>query len=693
MTTTAEQTEQEAVLKRAQRYINRELSWLAFNERVLQQANDPRHPLLERVRFLAIFSNNLSEFFMVRVGGLMALQEENIPSYSIDGRLPHEQVRAISQRLEPMVEERTRLWETILRPALAEEGIHLLPYPTLDSTDQEYLHRYFHEQIFPLLTPLAVDPGRPFPHISNLSLNLAIELEVAPGKPRFARLKIPAAVPPLLRLPAPESGPPTHRFVWSDEVIRAHLTALFPGVRVLHAYTFRLMRDADQPLAESEISDLMMAMENHLRRRHFGRVVRLEVEEGTPPAIYEMLIENIEASARSLEIVPNPLDFSALFHLVDQVKRPDLKFPSFTPVVAPYFSEREARSIFAVLRERDRLIHHPYDSFEPVISFVEAAAEDPNVVAIKQTLYRVGQNAPIVQALLKARRAGKQVAALVELKARFDEENNIEWAKTLEDEGVHVVYGLLGLKTHCKVSLVVRRERGELRRYVHIGTGNYNASTARLYTDLGLFTARPEVGHEVSHLFNFLTGFANQHDYHTLMVAPVGLRERMLALIEREVAHAQAGRPAQLFFKMNALTDRTMTDALYTASQAGVEVRLIVRGACCLRPGVPGLSERIEVRSVIGRFLEHSRVFYFENGGESEVYIGSVDFMARNLDRRVEVVVSVIEPEQQRYLLHDLLWGTWEDTLNNYRLLPDGSYHPLATQQPATNCHTRFLGR
>ncbi len=674
----------------AEKYFNRELSWLRFNHRVLEQANEPRHPLLERVRFLAIFSSNLNEFFMVRVGGLNALVQEKVHTLSIDGQTPAEQLSAINEQLDLLLAERTHLWEHVLRPLLAEQRIYVSTIDDVDAAGQAYLATYFKSQIFPLLTPLAVDPGRPFPHISSLSLNLAIELEIAPGRVRFARLKIPPNIPRLVPIPDP-ANTGRSQFIWMEDLIRAHMQELFPGVTIRGAFAFRLARDADQALAESEVSDLMLAMENHLRRRHFGRVVRLEVEEGMPESIQELLIENIEASARSMEIVPAPLDFTALFELPGKVNRPDLLYTPFVPSIPPYFTDDDKRSFFAVLREKDRMLHHPYDSFEPVLDFLETAANDKSVVAIKQTLYRMGDNPRIVNALLHARRAGIQVAVLVELKARFDEETNIEWARLLEDEGVHVVYGLLGLKTHAKVTLVVRREHDTLRRYVHVGTGNYNASTARMYTDIGLFTARPEVGRDASDLFNFLTGFSNQEHYETLLVAPVELRQRLLEMIERETNHAREGRLAGLFFKMNSLTDRAIINALYEASQAGVEVRLVVRGACCLRPGVEGMSDNIEVRSMVGRFLEHSRIFYFENGGDTEVYIGSADFMARNLDRRVEAAVPIVDKEHRNYLLNHVLHASWNDTVNNYHLNPDGSYTRLTDHDSPLNSHEYLM--
>lgn len=661
------------------RYINRELSWIRFNERVLAQSRDLRHPLLERVRFLAIFSNNLSEFFMVRVGSLTALALEGIEIHSIDGQLPKAQLKQIAANLDPILRERLRIWDEELLPALNKEGIEVVPYGKLREAEKRYLTDYFEREIYPILTPLAVDPGHPFPHISNLSLNLAIEVELTKGTSRFARLKIPGAVPRLVLLPAdPDaSGVTPYRFVWIEDLIRNQLNILFPGVKVLASYVFRLVRDADQPLMEADALDLMAAMEDHLHRRHFGRVVRVEVEEHTPPAIAEMLAANLEVTKDALFYMAGPLDFMALFELVSQVKRDDLKYDPLPPTLPSGFDIEEPSELFEMLRAGDRLVHHPFDSFDPVVAFVEQAADDPQVVAIKQTLYRVGNNAPVVQALLKARRAGKQVAVLVELKARFDEGSNIEWAKTLEDEGVHVVYGVLGLKTHCKVTLVIRREENGLRRYVHFGTGNYNASTARIYTDLGLFTARPEIGHDASILFNFLTSFAAEHDYQSLLVAPVGLRSGLLDRIRRERAHAEAGRPASLFFKFNSLTDREIIDELYAASQAGVRVKLLVRGICSLRPGHPGLSDNIEVRSLIGRFLEHSRVYYFENGGHPEVLIGSADLMHRNLDKRVEVVGPVTNPTQKRYLLDRALGAGWADTCNAYRLHADGSYERL----------------
>lgn len=677
------------------RYFNRELSWIRFNERVLAQATDPRHPLLERVRFLAIFSNNLSEFFMVRVGSLTALALEGIESRSIDGQLPQAQLRQITEALDPILQERLRIWDKELLPALNREGIEVVKYRDLRPAEKVYLTDYFEREIYPILTPLAVDPGHPFPHISNLSLNLAIEVELAPGTSRFARLKIPGAVPRLVPLPAESdtSGLTRYRFVWIEDLIRNQLNSLFPGIKVLAAYVFRLVRDADQPLMEADALDLMAAMEDHLHRRHFGRVVRVEVEEHTPRAIAQMLAENLEVMHDGLFYMAGPLDFMALFELVNQVKRDDLKYEPLPPTLPPEFAVEEADDLFEMLRAGDRLVHHPFDAFDPVVAFVDRAADDPQVVAIKQTLYRVGNNAPVVEALLKARRAGKQVAVLVELKARFDEGSNIEWARALEDEGVHVVYGVLGLKTHCKVTLVIRREENGLRRYVHVGTGNYNASTARIYTDVGLFTARPEIGHDASILFNYLTSFAALHDYQALLVAPVGLRSGLIERIRRERAHAEAGRPAGIFFKFNSLTDREIIDELYLASQAGVRVQLLVRGICCLRPGLPDLSERIEVRSLIGRFLEHSRIYYFENDGEPEAWIGSADLMHRNLDTRVEVVAPVSNPQQKRYLLDRALGAGWADTCNAYRLCPDGSYERLLDQARHSFDSHRYLHR
>lgn len=671
------------------RYINREYSWVAFNERVLDQAKDLRHPLLERVRFLAIFANNLHEFWMVRVGGLTALALEHVEERAIDGRTPTQQLHGIKRRLEATLREQERIWREELEPALEAEQITILEPEAWDDDIRAYLTDYFEREIFPILTPLAVDPGRPFPHISNLSLNLALQVELNPETTRFARLKIPTSVPRMVLLPRERHDSP-YRFVRIEALVKENLDALFPGVRILSAHSFRLVRDADQPLAEHEANDLLMAMERHLRRRHFGRVVRLELEDGMSEQVRQMLIENTGATANAAVTMTMALDWTSLFDLISQVNKPELKYRSYTPAMPVVFQEDVEHSFFARLRMGDRLVHHPYDSFDPVLELLRHAARDPRVVAIKQTLYRVGSHAPVVKALLEARRAGKQVAAMVELKARFDEESNIEWAKTLEEEGVHVLYGLIGLKTHAKVTLVVRRESAGLRRYVHIGTGNYNAGTARIYTDLGLFTARPEVGEDASQLFNYLTGFSAYSRYTALSVAPHGLRHDLTQLIQRERDLALDGRPAELFFKMNSLTDGEIIDHLYEASQAGVQIKLIVRGACCLRPGVPGMSDNIEVRSVVGRLLEHSRIYYFGNDGNAEILMGSADLMGRNIDRRVEVLVRVAEEAHKEYLHDVVLASCWNDTINNYELQPTGDYIDRKDETPALDSH-RFL--
>jgi polyphosphate kinase len=655
---------------------NRELSWVEFNRRVLTEAADAEaHPPLERLKFLAIFSTNLDEFFMIRVSGLKEQIEENITDLSPDGMTPQEQISEIRARLLPILDLQTRILREEVMPALALEGIPVFPYDALSEEERRRADHYFTENVFPVLTPQAVDASHPFPFISNLSLNMGVVLapnggeKLRPNEARFARIKLPHNVARLI--PVNEQGT---RFTLLGEVIRANLQPLFPGMQILQSHLFRVTRDADIELREDEAGDLMRTMERELRQRRFSAAVRLEVSGSMPDETTQFLTEKLELESTDVYRIDGFLNIPDLMRLYG-INRPDLKDRPLVPVSPKAF--RQKKSVFDVIREQDVLVHHPFTSFNSVTDFINAAAEDPDVQAIKICLYRAGKDSPIVDALMRASENEKQVAALIELKARFDEENNIEWARRLEAAGVHVVYGLRGLKTHSKLALVVRREGGKLRRYVHIATGNYNPSTAKIYTDIGLLTANEEIGADASDIFNYLTGYSNQKEFRTLLVAPVSLRDRMLELIRREASHAQAGKPARIIAKMNSLTDIEMTQALYEAAQAGVSIDLIIRGICVLRPGVEGLSENIRVRSIVGRLLEHSRVFYFENAGEEEIYIGSADWMRRNLNRRVEVVTPVQAPKLKRYLKDELLVTYLRDTAKARILKSDGSYERI----------------
>jgi len=659
-------------------YINRELSQVEFNRRVLGESFDHDHPLLERVKFLAIFSGNMDEFFMVRVSGLKQQVLLGINTPPADGLTPREQLVAIHRVVTQLFEEDTDCWQNELQPQLAKAGIHILDYDQLKSRQQKKLSEYFEEEIFPVLTPLAFDPAHPFPHISNLSLNLAVVIaDPDTGETRFARVKVPSTLPrlvPLKRLEPDELlMPAEQKFVWVEQVVAANLERLFPGMNVVAAYPFRVTRNTDMEIQEEEADDLLLTMEENLRQRHFGSVVRLEIDEDTPDEISKLLISHLQITPFDVYAASRPLGLSSLWEL-HRLERPDLKDPSFQPLLPPYL--RSGDNIFKVLQRHDILLHHPYDSFLPVVDFVETAAEDPDVLAIKQTLYRVGPNPPIVRALMRARSNGKQVAVLVELKARFDEESNIEWARALEKAGVHVVYGLIGLKTHCKVCLVVRRDRDGIHRYVHLSTGNYNTFTARQYTDMGLLTRDEEFGADATELFNYLTGYSKQDSYRKFLVAPVNLRSQLQHYIEQEMSYGEAGH---IIIKANHLVDAKMIQALYRASQAGVKVELIIRGICCLRPGLPGVSENIRVISVLGRFLEHSRIFYFRNQDDPRMYIGSADLMPRNIDRRVEVIFPIDDPDMRRYIVENILKVYLRDTEKGQILQSDGGYVTRAT--------------
>jgi polyphosphate kinase len=664
-------------LERPDLYINRELSWIEFNRRVFEQAKDSRHPLLERVKFISIFETNLDEFIMIRVAGLKDQVASRTTPLSPDGRTAEQQLIAVRQRLAPLIQEVRRYWREELLPLLAEQHIYILDYEQLDEQQREAMHDYFENEIFPVLTPLAVDPHHPFPHISNRSLNLAVVLADATHGELFARVKVPPALPRLVPVPVASDEAQVAAFVWLEQVIAAHLSMLFPGFDVWESYPFRVLRDADIELQEDDASDLLEYIEQEVRERRFGTVVDLAVNPSMPQRIRRLLIDNLEISQQDLTVVDGPLGMGDVMEL-HSLLRPNLKDPPFVPRVPAFLSKGD--DLFAAIRKHDLLMHHPYDSFNSVVDFIRAAAHDPQVLAIKQTLYRVGTNSPVVNTLLEAVENGKQVAVLVELKARFDEENNIVWAKELERAGVHVVYGLIGLKTHAKIALVVRREEHGLRRYVHLSTGNYNATTAKIYEDLGLFTCRPEIGADASALFNALTGYSRQNIYRKLLVAPVGLRRGIVERIEREIRFQQEHGNGRLIFKMNALTDPEIVRLLYRASQAGVNIDLIVRGMCSLRPGLPGISDTIRVRSIVGRFLEHSRVYYFGNNGSEEMYLGSADMMQRNLSGRVEILFPIESSDMRKAILERLLEPELADTVNAHALLPDGTYKRICPQ-------------
>jgi polyphosphate kinase len=661
-------------------YINRETSQLEFFHRVLEEAQDERNPLLERVKFLSIVGSNLDEFFMVRVAGLKQQLESGVVDPSDDGLTPAEQLALIRKAALKLMIESRDLWLNVLTPKLQEAGIYVLDYAALNERQLANVKKYFDEVVFPVLTPLAVDPGRPFPHISNLSLNLAILICTAQGDERFARIKVPDTLPRLVPIKRSSGSlrkdgtvPHNHYFVWLEQVIAANLAMLFPGMEIVEVHPFRVIRDADPVIQDLEADDLLETVEQSVLDRRFGSVVSLTINENMPERLQRILLENLTVDPKDVYRVQGALGLSGLMGLY-AVDRYDLKEAPFLPATPPPLQVRDGDIFSGIRPQEDVLIHHPYDSFMPVLDFLRAAAHDPNVLAIKQTLYRVGRNSPVVEALLDASVNGKQVAVLVELKARFDEASNITWAKRLEAEGVHVVYGLLGLKTHSKIALVVRKEGDTIRRYVHLSTGNYNVSTAQIYTDLGFFTCNEAIGADATDLFNYLTGYSAKADYRKLLVAPVNLRAKMEALICREIDQCRRGEPAHLIFKMNALVDRQMIQLLYQASQAGVKVDLLVRGICCLRPGLPGFSENIRVTSIVGRFLEHSRIYYFRNGGAEEVYLGSADLMLRNIDHRVEVLFPVEAPALVRHIREDILSVYLADNVKARCLQPNGSY-------------------
>ncbi|AMY10639.1 Polyphosphate kinase [Luteitalea pratensis] len=649
-------------------YINRELSWLEFNQRVLNQALDPGHPLLERVKFLAIVATNLDEFFMVRVATLLKKYRAGIEDVSPDGLNTEQQLAATRARSSEMMGALQRCWREQLRPALASEGVHILDPEEYTPQIAAHLAHYFRAEILPVLTPLAFDPGHPFPYISNLSRNFAVVVRHS-GRTKFARVKIPATLDRFVTIPADMSPHAGLTFAFLEDIVRANLHHLFPGTDLQSAHLFRIIRDTDMVIQEDEADDLLESVDRSLKQLRYGALCLLEVEEAMPRRVLNILVENFEIDEDVVLRTSERMDWDD-WHQLTRLHLPHLKDAPFSPrTIWSGYTE-----IFDDLREEDVLVHHPFDSFSSVEAFLRAAIEDPQVIAIKMTLYRIGANSPVVDMLVTAAEQGKQVAVLVELKARFDERNNIAWATRMESAGIHVVYGIVSLKTHGKLCLIIRKEPDGIRRYAHVATGNYNRATAQVYTDIGLFTSDSAIVDDISEVFNYLTGYSSRRTYDQLLVAPVSLRSQMKALIDRECEHHRAGRPARLIFKLNAIADPGMIRNLYRASQCGIPVDLIVRGVCCLRPGIPGISDTITVRSIVGRFLEHSRIYSFENGGDPEVYIGSADLMERNLDRRVEVLCPVHQPDLRAHLRDVVLETLLVDTDRARVLRTDGSY-------------------
>lgn len=681
----AEATEPPPSLNDPALYLDRELSLLAFQRRVLQEAQDAENPPIERVKFLSILFSNLDEFFMVRVAVLKQKAVSNV----VDGAVA-ELLERIRAEVKQLVADAYATWRE-LQDSLGKAGIEIRDPSQLTLKERGAMETYFRQVVYPVLTPLAFDPGRPFPHISNLSLNLAVAVRDSAGVERFARVKIPDTLPQLVPLEPSQGG--RAALIWLEQLIVENLQSLFPGLEILEAYPFRVTRDAEVEIQELESDDLLETIEEAVWQRRFRAVVRLQVSEDIPEHLLETLVANLELDRRDVYTASGPLDLGRLRQIVS-IDRQDLKDPPFLPHTPPEFTPKSEEDIFAVLRREDLLLHHPYDSFQPVVEFLRRAAVDPEVLAIKITLYRVGRNSPVVENLLSAIENGKQVAALVELKARFDEESNIEWARALEAAGVHVVYGLLGLKVHSKIALVVRREGDAIRRYVHMGTGNYNPTTARLYTDLSFFTSDEQIGADATDLFNYVTGYSGIHEFRKLLVAPIDLRQKLEELIKREIHHASTRtgkRDARIIFKMNGLEDPGVIRLLYQASQAGVKVDLLVRGICCLRPGIPGVSDNIRVTSIVGRFLEHSRIYYFHNGGREEVYLGSADLMGRNLNHRVELLFPIENKRLLTRVRKDILGTYLSDNRNARRMLPDGSFDWDRTGEPAVDSQARFL--
>ncbi len=664
-------------------FFNRDLSWVEFNRRVLEEALDPSLPLLEKVKFISIFHTNLDEFYMIRISGLKEQIAANVLEPSIDGLTPREQLRKIEKCLKPMLDQVLDLWMNEVVPDLRKNHIDICDYANLSDEEVKTLTEYFKKEIYPVLTPLAFDPGRPFPYISNLSLSLAILVRKPNGENHFARVKVPSILPRLLRIDTilypnkkiQTNGSFSARFLWLGDLIRANLHLLFPGMEIIEAHRFRITRDTDIELQEDEADDLLSVIEENIRLRRFGKVVRLEVADKMPEFMLETLMENLQITAEDVHVLEGPLGLSDIMTLYD-LPLHQHKFKAYYPVIPKAFDDDE--DIFTTLKQRDILLHHPYHSFTPVIDFIKEASVDPDVLAIKQTLYRVGPDSPIIKYLIEAAERGKQVAVLVELKARFDEENNIFWARELEKVGVHVVYGLVGLKTHAKMTLVVRKETEGVKRYVHLSTGNYNAVTAKIYTDLGYFTDDEDICTDVADIFNYLTGYSRQTEFKKLIVAPIDMRDKFLSKINREIENVKAGGEGKVIFKLNSIVDPALISAMYEASNAGVQIILIVRGICCLIPGVKDLSENIKVISIVGRYLEHSRVYYFYNNGAEEIYLSSADFMQRNLDRRVEIAFPIEDQKLKDEINRTLIKAALKDNVKARILCPDMRYHKIA---------------
>lgn len=665
------------------RYLNRELSWLAFNRRVLAEAESPQNPLLERLKFLAIFESNLDEFYMVRVSGLIEQFEAGVLGNSPDGLSPNEQLIQISETAAPMRQKAADIFNHELLPQLTKAGIHIRQFDELKPEKQEELRAYFAKEVFPLCTPLVLYPAVSVPFISNRSLNIAVEFRDSSEEMRLARVKVPSLLPRVIRL-----YPKRNEFVLLEDLIVQNIQSFFPGIEIAGAHLFRVVRDADIEIREIEAADLIATIEETIRLRRFGDPVLLQVQKGIPEHIRQLLMGLLLLDDADVFEIEGVLGLDLFWELA-KIDKPGLRFPTHFPYLPEQLTE--CADIFESVSQKDVLLHHPYDSFRTVEEFVASAAKDPKVFGIKQTLYRVGSESPIVESLLDAGEAGKQVAAMVELKARFDESNNLVWARTLERAGVHVSYGFKELKTHAKLCLVVRREPNGLKSYAHIGTGNYNPVTSRLYTDLGLLTCDPDITQDIAELFNYLTGFSKQTTYRKLLVAPVNLREGIVEKIRREISNKKAGKNAQIIWKINSLVDPEIIDLLYDASAAGVKVQLIVRGICCLRPGVKGLSENISVTSIVGRFLEHSRIYWFANDKDPEVYIGSADIMRRNLDRRVEVLAPVSNSKLKQHIREVILETCLQDGIKSWVLKPDGSYEHSNSSKKPLSAQTWFM--
>jgi len=666
-------------------YINRELSWLEFNQRVLDQAMDPATPLLERLKFLCIVSSNLDEFFEVRVAGLKQQKQTHASEVGPDGLPASAQLDLIAERVRKMVDDQYRVWREDLKPGLEENRIRFHSYPDVPPAEKAYFEEFFHKSVYPVLTPLAIDPAHPFPQLLNKSLNVIVELEGEDLNADTAVVQVPRILPRVVPFPGRSAE---EDFVFLGHIIQHHVGSLFHGVKVKGAHLFRITRNSNLYVDDEEVHNLLHAIEEELRKVNRGAAVRLEVTADCPEPMVERLVDVFNLDREDVFQVDGPLNLVRLMPLALQIDRPDLRYKRFTPVTV--VSLEAETDIFYHIRKGDILLHHPYDNFQTVVDFVSLAAEDPDVLAIKQTLYRTSSDSPIVHSLVQAARNGKQVTVCIELKARFDEAANIKWARIMREAGVDVVYGVSGLKTHSKAILVVRHEGDTIRRYAHLGTGNYHPSTARIYTDLGLLTCREELTHDLSEAFNLITGVSKYPGMKELMLAPFDLHGRFLELIENEITNAEAGRPAAIYAKVNSLIEDGIIHALYRASCAGVKVRLMVRGMCALRPGVEGVSENIEVRSIVGRFLEHSRIFRFENGGNPKIYLGSADWMPRNLFRRVETVFPITAPGMVEHVEEIMEWF-WKDNVKSRVMNSDGLYYPIQTEEPPFDAQTEFL--